>query len=71
MAEQLFGVTITNSHGRIVPVRLIGEQHVREDLGRIPSFADWVRHIRPEPWMGRVGHLEEEASGAITETVNG
>jgi hypothetical protein len=37
----------------VVPVRLIGEQHVREDLGFIPSFADWVRCIRPEPWMGR------------------
>jgi len=58
LAERLFGVTITNSCGRIVPVRLIGEQHVREDLGRIPSFADWVRHIRPEPWMGRAGHLD-------------
>jgi len=57
LAEQLFGATITNSCGRIVPVRLIGEQHVREDLGRIPSFADWVRRIRPEPWMGRASHL--------------
>ena len=28
LAEQLFGVTITNSRGRIIPVRLIGEQHV-------------------------------------------
>jgi len=36
-----------------VPVRLIGERHVREDLGFIPSFADWVRCIRPKPWMGR------------------
>ena len=26
-----------------VPVRLIAEQHIIEDLGRIPSFADWVR----------------------------
>ena len=41
------------STGRLIPVRWIGEQHVREDLGRIPSFADWVRAIRPEPWMGR------------------
>ena len=23
------------------------------DLGFIPSFADWVRCIRPKPWMGR------------------
>jgi hypothetical protein len=26
---------------------------VIEDLGFIPSFADWVRCIRPERWMGR------------------
>lgn len=51
--ERVFGTTITVSTGRIVPVRLIGEQHVIEDLGFIPSFADWVRCIRPEPWMGR------------------
>lgn len=53
MAERFFGVTLAISTGRQVPVRLIGEQHVREDLGFIPSFADWVRCIRPEPWMGR------------------
>ena len=52
MAETIFGVTITNSSGHIVPVRMIAEQHIVEDLGRIPSFADWVRCIRPEPWMG-------------------
>ena len=39
------------AHARAV--RLIGEQHVIEDLGFVPSFADWVRSIRPEPWMGR------------------
>lgn len=53
MAEHFFGPTITLSTGRIVPVRLIAEQHVIEDLGYIPSFADWVRAIKPEPWMGR------------------
>ncbi len=41
------------STGRVVPERLIGEQHVVENLGFVPSFADWVRCIRPEPWMGR------------------
>lgn len=54
-AEAIFGVTLINSAGRHVPVRLIAEQHILEDLGRIPSFADWVRCLRPEPWMGRVG----------------
>lgn len=54
-AEAVFGTTITNSDGRAIPVRLIGEQHILEDLGRIPSFADWVRCIRPESWMARTG----------------
>ena len=57
MAEALYGVTITNSAGRVVPVRLIVEQHILEDFGRIPSFADWARCIRPEPWMGRRGPI--------------
>lgn len=57
--EEKFGTTITNSDGRVVPVRLIGEQHVQEDLGFIPSFADWVRCIPPEPWMGRAGRLHD------------
>ena len=58
-------MTITLSTGRIVPVRLIGEQHVLEDLGRIPSFADWMRFIRPEPWMGHrseIGGSDGEGS---------
>ena len=53
MAETVFGVTITNSEGRQIPVRLIGELHVTEDLGRIPSFADWARLIQPMPWILR------------------
>jgi hypothetical protein len=31
---------------------------VKEDLGFIPSFADWVKAIRPEPWMGRAERIE-------------
>ena len=62
-AERLFGVTMTNSAGRVVPVRAIAEQHIVEDLGRIPSFADWVRCIRPEPWMGRVGSMPTDDPG--------
>jgi hypothetical protein len=72
MAETIFGVTITNSAGRIVPVRLIAEQHIVEDLGRVPSFADWVRCIKPEPWMGRTSRLDIEddtADSVITEVL--
>ncbi|WP_072387100.1 hypothetical protein [Hyphomicrobium sp. CS1BSMeth3] len=60
MADVIFGPTLTLSTGKVIPTRWIGEQHVREDLGRIPSFADWVRAIRPEPWMGRATRLSLE-----------
>lgn len=50
-AEQLFGVTIRNSTGADIPVRYIAEQHVREDLGRIPSFQDWICELPIRPWM--------------------
>ena len=52
MAETIFGPTLTLSTGRIIPTRWVGEQHVKEDLGFIPSFADWVKAIRPEPFCG-------------------
>ena len=60
MAESIFGQTIILSSGRVIPTRLVGEQHVIEDLGFIPSFADWVKCIRPEPWMGRTPEIERE-----------
>lgn len=62
MAEKIFGTTITNSDGRVVPVRYIGEQHVKEDLGKIPTVAEWLTCIKPEhPWMfGRGKNLEKE-----------
>jgi hypothetical protein len=41
--------------GRVVPVRFIGEQHVKEDCGFIPTVADWLKHIQAQPWMKRVG----------------
>ena len=60
MCEKFFGVVITNSDGKEVPGRVIGEPHVKEDLGRIPTATDWLMCIRPERWMnGRVEKLEE------------
>lgn len=61
MCEKIFGMTITNSAGKKVMVRYIGEQHVKEDLGRIPSVADWLRQIQPERWMGGQKLEEPEA----------
>jgi hypothetical protein len=52
LCEQVFGTTITNSAGRDIPVRLIGEQHVKEDMGGvIPSVQDWLQEMPVRPWM--------------------
>jgi hypothetical protein len=51
MAERIFGVSIQNSDGKDVPVRYIAEQHVKEDLGRIPTVQDWLSNLMPQPWM--------------------
>lgn len=50
-AERVFGITITNGAGRSVPVRFIGEQHVREDCRCIPTVPDWLKRLPIEPWM--------------------
>ena len=44
---------LENSEGRTVPVRSVGEQHVKDDLGWIPSVKDWLENIQMQPWMGR------------------
>ena len=64
MCVKVFGPVVRVSSGRDVPTRWIGEQHVLEDFGKIPSFIDWVRAIKPEPWMGRVPKLPDEVTGA-------
>lgn len=63
-AERVFGTTIVNSAGKTVPVRFVGEQHVREDCGGvIPSAQDWLRKIPVKPWMN-VGKLASDDAPA-------
>lgn len=62
LCEQIFGVTITNSDDKEIPVRFIAEQHVQEDLGWIPSAADWLKEIKPKPWMGSRSKLKDTNS---------
>lgn len=53
LAEQMFGVTFTNSDGREVSVRDVGEQHVFEDLGDIPTIERWLKDLPIQSWMGK------------------
>jgi hypothetical protein len=51
MCEKEFGIYILNSENKKVPVKSIAEQHIREDLGFIPSLQDWFKEITPRSWM--------------------
>ena len=52
LCEQVFGATITNSIGQQIPVRVLGEQHVKEDMGgKIPTVQDWLEGLPLKPWM--------------------
>lgn len=50
-----------------IPVRLVGEQHVREDLGFIPTANMWLDGIPLEPWMNRSRKLSKELAQAERE----
>lgn len=63
--EREFGYTIKNSDGRVIPTRWIGEQHVIEDCGLIPTLSDWVKQIVPQPWMNKPQKLSKELENAF------
>ena len=61
-----FGKYFTNSAGKTVPVQYIGEQHVTEDLGTIPTFADWMRGMTMQRWMSQPGKYQRGPLQKIT-----
>lgn len=52
MAESVFGGVFQRKSDQVmIPTRFIGEQHVKEDLGFIPTVQDWFKNIKTEKWM--------------------
>ena len=52
LCEQVFGTCLVLSTGKRVQVRDIGEQHVIEDLGRIPTVQDYLEEMPFYSWLG-------------------
>lgn len=65
--ERIFGVTMTNSAGRVISVRDIGEQHVMEDFGNrfIPSAQDYLEGIPMQQWMIKGRGTPPNSIGAV------
>ncbi len=57
LVEKVLGHSITNSKGRSVSVRDVAEQHVLEDLGRIPSLDEYLNVMEIQPWMAGAGKV--------------
>lgn len=58
LCERIFGVTIANARGVEVPTRLIAERHILEDLGWLPTPADYIKAMKLEPWMSGASRKE-------------
>ena len=62
--EQRFGSQFTNSDGKIVYTRYVGEQHVREDCdGYIPTAREWYQIVENKQrplWSVKTKKLEFE-----------
>ena len=61
--ENTFGKSFTNSEGKEVYIRYVGEQHVKEDCnGYIPSAKEWIKMIqsgKPELWAIKTLKIED------------
>lgn len=51
LAERIFGRTFINASGKEVSVRDVCENHILEDLGRIPSVSDYLNNMVLQTWM--------------------
>lgn len=79
LCQRIFGRIITvnkkNGHGTVdVPVRLVAERHILEDLGWLPSPADYLSRIdiRQNDWMSggmrkELGNFEQLFGGKVDE----
>jgi hypothetical protein len=68
LAEQLFGVTLTNSDGKVVSVRDVAEDHVAEDCGgKIPTLENWLEHLTLQPWMNGRGQKKFAAAHGLDD----
>jgi len=62
ITEMVFGTFIVNSDGRKVQVRDIAEQHVIDDMGRIPTVQDYLQHLPMLDWLGGPRTIKRQIS---------
>jgi hypothetical protein len=51
LVEQMYGVVRTNSDGKEYSPRDVAEEHIKEDLGFIPTMEHYLNNMTAQPWM--------------------
>ena len=64
---RVFGETFRNSDDKVVSTRDVGEQHVIEDLGCIPTPQDYLQLVPVADWMNGRGR-PPSAAGLAART---
>jgi hypothetical protein len=59
IAAKVFGTHYTNSAGRMVDVRQVCEDHIIEDLGRLPTVSSFLDLI-PEDKMNQFAYSKSQ-----------
>lgn len=68
LCQRIFGVTL--QVGRVqVPVREIAERHIIEDLGWLPSPADYIKDMSLATWMS--GKKEKSVPLSVLKLTGG
>lgn len=70
LMQEIFGKTLNITKGNQiiqVPVRLIAERHILEDLGWLPSPKDYIDGLPLKPWMSGAQRKEVPLSHLLGE----
>jgi hypothetical protein len=51
LVEQMYGIVRTNSDGKEYSPRDVAEEHIKEDLGFIPTVEHYLNNMTIQPWM--------------------
>ncbi|MFI7096392.1 DUF6915 family protein [Streptomyces lydicus] len=70
LCQRIFGDVLTVGR-RKIPVRLIAERHILEDLGWLPSPADYIGGMAIEPWMSGARRKTVPLSHLLLSTAGG
>lgn len=71
LCQRIFGrvIPVEKTHKEVlVPVRMVAERHILEDLGWLPSPADYINHMAVSPWMSGAQRKELDLSVILGES---